>query len=155
MNKCISGWQSGIDRRSLEIARELGITTGGYAPKRYRTEDWFAPELKDFWLKEWKDWYLSRTKKNIEESDWTLIIKPNKKHQSSWTDFTIEYCKEIWKPYVILYADANTEITKGLNKLYKCNIVNIAWPRESKITNWARCKDLITIAIKELNEKCK
>ena len=36
--KIISGGQTGIDRMALELARELGLGTGGTAPKGYTTE---------------------------------------------------------------------------------------------------------------------
>lgn len=68
-----SGGQSGADRTSLEVARELDIKTGGTAPKGYRTEIGQDFSLKDFGLKESPDWnYKSRTWDNVKDADVTI-----------------------------------------------------------------------------------
>jgi len=35
VEKVISGGQTGVDRMGLEVAKELGIPTGGTAPPNY------------------------------------------------------------------------------------------------------------------------
>ena len=50
MLKIISGGQTGIDRMGLEVARELGLPTGGTAPKSYWTENGADPSLAAFGL---------------------------------------------------------------------------------------------------------
>lgn len=145
MIKVITGWQTWIDQWALAIAKSLAIQTWWNAPHQFRTESWRATHLEwEYWVKELKNgWLLQRTKLNIKESDWTIVIKPTKKHESPWTDFTIEECKRQGKPFVVLYADANVNVLKWAEKLLWCKVINVAWPRESKISNSQRCKDII------------
>lgn len=157
MKLLITGWQSGIDTRSLEIAKELWVTTWWVAPKWYATETWKNHKLKEYWLTEWDWWYSRRTRENIRNSDFTIIIfakEPTPKelaseeYRRSWTAYTIRICEETNKPYAILYADRDSfdfwKIITGLETY------NFAWPRESKIRNKVQCKHLITLVIKHL-----
>ena len=150
--KIISWWQVGIDTFALEAAKAIGVETWWYAPHQFRTESGKKPEYAElYWMIEipwW--WLLQRTKRNIDESDCTIIIKPNKKHSSPWTNFTIDYCKRNNKPHVILYADKNIDILAWLDKVLGLETYNFAWPRESSINNKARCKDIIEMAINYL-----
>jgi hypothetical protein len=49
--KIISGGQTSIDRMGLEVARELGLSTGGTAAKGYLTEKGADPSLAAIGLK--------------------------------------------------------------------------------------------------------
>jgi hypothetical protein len=72
--KVISGGQTGIDRMSLEAARELGVPTGGSAPKDFLTEDGADPSLQDLGLVALtKKEYKARTLKNVIDGDGTVI----------------------------------------------------------------------------------
>jgi len=71
--KIISGGQTGADKGGLLGARDLGIETGGFAPKGFRTELGNDPSLADFGLIETESYqYPIRTRKNVEISDMTL-----------------------------------------------------------------------------------
>lgn len=73
LRKVISGGQTGADRTGLECAKELGLETGGTAPKGYRTETGRDLSLKDFGLTESIDWtYPPRTRANVRDSEVTL-----------------------------------------------------------------------------------
>lgn len=46
LKKIISGGQTGIDQIALELAREYGISTGGWMPPGFVTEDGDKPKMK-------------------------------------------------------------------------------------------------------------
>eukprot|EP01126_Amoeba_proteus_P011269 TRINITY_DN14523_c0_g1_i3.p1 TRINITY_DN14523_c0_g1~~TRINITY_DN14523_c0_g1_i3.p1 ORF type:complete len:168 (-),score=28.55 TRINITY_DN14523_c0_g1_i3:205-678(-) len=88
--KVISGGQTGADRAALEAAREVGIRTGGTAPADYKTEKGPDHSLKDYGLVEGSMGYAARTKKNVDDSTATLVIRL---HEGNGTDKTIGYCQ--------------------------------------------------------------
>ena len=73
LEKIISGGQTGADQAALDAAIKLGIPHGGWIPKGRLTED--GPLSDRYDLKEIPTAsYPERTKKNIRESDGTLIL---------------------------------------------------------------------------------
>jgi len=73
LKKIISGGQTGADRTGLECAKELGLETGGMAPKLYRTETGPDPTLAEYGLIESPNHtYPPRTRWNVQHSDATL-----------------------------------------------------------------------------------
>lgn len=108
--KIISGGQSGIDRLALDIAHELGIETGGFAPRGYRTEDGPRPELgTKFGLLETSSHdYPPRTSLNVKHSDGTAwfgtgdstgyecTLRAAKKHSKPWIENPSGDELEIW-----------------------------------------------------------
>lgn len=80
VKRVISGGQVGADIAGLRAAAAMGINTGGYAPKGYKTLQGFKPELLGlkFGLVETKqDGYIYRTELNVKESDGTLRFAIN------------------------------------------------------------------------------
>lgn len=97
VTKIISGGQSGADLAGLITAKKLGLETGGWTPKNFKTEDGPKPELGLIYglkcLKSEK--YPDRTKKNVDDSDGTLIFRLK---SSPGSDLTIGYAQTgIWK----------------------------------------------------------
>lgn len=73
LRKILSGGQTGADKAGLEIAKELGLETGGTAPKGYRTESGTDHSLKELGLVESPYWqYQPRTKQNVKDADITV-----------------------------------------------------------------------------------
>ncbi|MCI5208440.1 MAG: hypothetical protein D3910_06520 [Candidatus Electrothrix sp. ATG2] len=73
MKKIISGGQTVADRAALDAARERGIPHGGWLPKGRATED--GPLGPEYCLQELDSYrYRDRTRKNVVESDGTLIV---------------------------------------------------------------------------------
>ena len=71
--KIISGGQCGSDSGGLAAAYDLGIETGGTAPKNFRTKYGSNPKLKALGLVEHKSWeYKPRTWDNVQNSDGTI-----------------------------------------------------------------------------------
>lgn len=73
MIKIISGGQTGADRAALDAAIERGIPHGGWLPKGRAAED--GPLGQQYRLQELDSYrYRDRTRKNVVDSDGTLIV---------------------------------------------------------------------------------
>lgn len=131
MIKIISGGQTGIDRMGLEVAKELGLQTGGTVPKGYWTENGQDYSLKEFNVVEAESSsYNVRTCLNIRNSDATILFG---NINSPGTKYTLRVLKEDDKPFIM-----NPTID-GLVEFIKENnfkILNIAGNRGSKISEY-------------------
>lgn len=74
VEKVISGGQIGADIAALRVAKRLGIETGGFATRGFRTKKGKAPELgSKYGLVELDSvLYPQRTYANVEVSDGTM-----------------------------------------------------------------------------------
>lgn len=122
-----SGGQTGADYGALLAARELGIKTGGWAPKGWRTEKGPNPDLASFGLREHtQSDYRGRTLSNVLESDGTLlfgdVLSPGSRQ-------TLDYCRLRGKPY--LTNPSAGELWAWL-VMHEIKILNVAGNRESK-----------------------
>jgi hypothetical protein len=96
--KIISGGQTGADRTALEIARELGIPTGGFAPLGWRTDEGPDPSLAEFGLVEVHfPSYRLRTRANVRASHGTVIYGDT---SSPGCCCTITACLTTYRPYL-------------------------------------------------------
>jgi hypothetical protein len=121
LRKIISGGQTGADRTGLECAKELGILTGGTAPKGYRTETGDDPTLKDFGVVEsFSSSYPIRTAQNVRDSQVTLWFG-NTGSPGYWC--TKKACGTFNKPFLESFN------LKALSEQYE--VINIAGNRAS------------------------
>ena len=128
VKKVISGGQTGTDRFGLEIAKELGIETGGTAPKYYKTENGCDQSLKDFGLVEDESSdYDPRTEKNIIDSDGTVIFGDIK---SPGSKLTIKLLKQHNKKYI---DNPTIEKLKEFITENNIEVLNVAGNRASKL----------------------
>lgn len=107
--KIISGGQTGADRAALDAAVEIGITTGGYAPKNYLTENGSDYSLRTLGLIDSKKGYVERTELNVVHSDVTIWFgnedtpgflatkRACKKHKKEFYDVTDSTSDTIYK----------------------------------------------------------
>jgi hypothetical protein len=144
LRKIISGAQTGVDRAALDAAMLLGFEYGGWCPKGRLDEKGKIPEKYNY-LKEIsgefktdKENYNTRTRKNIEDSDATLIIVPKiplPEKIKDGTLLTIDHVKKQKKPYLIVDLSkstfTNSELITTWVKEHAVNTLNIAGPRES------------------------
>ena len=126
--RIISGGQTGVDQMGLEVAKELGLLTGGYAPKGFKTEKGNNPELATLYgLKEHSsEEYNPRTELNVQLSGGTIIFGDEK---SPGSISTLRFIKKHSKPYLI---NPTVDEIKEFKK-YK-EILNIAGNRGSKLS---------------------
>lgn len=86
----ISGGQTGADRAALDAARQLGLETGGWAPRDYLTMNGPDPSLERYGLKQMPSpSYEERSKRNVDMSTGTVAFR---RQHSPGTDNTIGYC---------------------------------------------------------------
>ena len=132
--KIVSGGQTGVDRATLDAALELGVEAGGWCPEGRRAEDGFIPEKYPVKVLP-KAGYRQRTKRNVVDSDGTVIIffaSP-----AGGTQQTLEFCVKESKPYVLINAEelsvvqASEKIRQFIDK-NNISTLNVAGPRASE-----------------------
>lgn len=133
MIKIISGGQTGADRAALDAARERGIPHGGWLPKGRITED--GPLGQEYCLQELDSYrYRDRTRKNVEESDGTLIVSygPLSSGSALTEALAIRYdrpCLHLNMDYFSL-EDAVQVVEQWLRR-NTIQVLNVAGPRAS------------------------
>lgn len=96
----ISGGQTGADQGGLRAGRALGLPTGGWAPRGWRTEAGVAAWLKDYGLVEHASAeYPPRTKANVHRADATLLVGDP---ASAGSAYTLRCCVEARRPCLIV-----------------------------------------------------
>lgn len=92
VKRVISGGQTGADIAGVEAAKELGLETGGWLPKGWRTQDGARPEYRDqYGMSEHPDdSYTGRTMQNVDDADATIAFRFK---YSTGTDKTIGYAQ--------------------------------------------------------------
>lgn len=95
-----SGGQTGADQGGLHAALDLGLKTGGWMPKGFRTEEGPMPGFRyQFGIRETvSPQYPQRTRKNVMETDGTILFM-REGRTSPGTRITKRYCQENGKPF--------------------------------------------------------
>jgi hypothetical protein len=133
MVRIVSGGQSGVDRAALDAALALGVNAGGWCPEGRLAEDGVIPDI--YPLKELPmAGYRQRTKKNVIDSDGTLIIYFG--FPTGGTELTISFCIREKQPYLLIDAeevDTRRATARVLDfvSLHSINTLNVAGPRAS------------------------
>lgn len=140
IEKIISGGQTGVDQAALYIAEKMEISLGGWCPLGGFDENNLSI-FKKYPLKEmtglsFSDSISERTKRNIDDSDGTLIILPSipiPKHIQDGTLLTINHALEKRKPFLMIAVDDKTALDQFRHWVHEhqIKILNIAGPRES------------------------
>lgn len=131
--KVISGGQTGVDQAALDAAIALDIRHGGWLPVGRKTENGPLPDK--YALKEMSTpSYPERTRKNVMDSDATLIISRGR--LSGGSALTATYASELDKPWLHLdlaesdHEDAVDRAKRWLQDLGS-DVLNVAGPRAS------------------------
>ena len=128
--KIISGGQTGVDRGALDAALELDFPCGGYCPEGRMAEDGVIEDHYPL-IEIPGGSYEDRTRKNVEESDGTLIISPEE--LSGGTKLTKEICEQLGKPYLqITLVEESDELLNSFVLDFDIKSLNVAGPRESE-----------------------
>ena len=129
----ISGGQTGVDRGALDGALELGARCGGWCPEGRAAED--GPIPARYPMKELAGGgYPERTRKNVEDSDGTLILHFGP--LSAGTLFTLQICEELLRPVCLIDGNDTGPVdaaAKARDFITKNDIrcLNVAGPRAS------------------------
>lgn len=156
LQKIISGGQTGVDRAALDIALEYNFPCGGWCPAKRRAEDGSIP-VKYPLIEMPTTSYLARTRRNVEDSDGTLIITHGL--PTDGTKKTIDWACKFLKPYLIIDLEKHTHRVATLSicqwlKTSHIRILNIAGPRESKCPGISdEASQLISSVLDHLNIK--
>jgi Circularly permutated YpsA SLOG family len=138
LRKIISGGQTGADRAGLDFAIEVGLAHGGYVPKGRKAEDGRINERYTL-VELSSSSYPERTKRNVRESDGTVILSLNDK-LSGGSALTLSYAQHAKKPVLHLHnsetgRDPLPRQVRQLKEFIESNaieVLNVAGPRESK-----------------------
>jgi hypothetical protein len=128
----ISGGQTGVDRAALDFALKKKICCSGWCPMGRKAEDGCIPDRYPL-LQTNSSLYQHRTRKNVKDSDATLIIKSENCH-SRGTALTLKLARMKFKPIITIVNTETDSIKKligWLNK-YKPEVLNVAGPRGSE-----------------------
>src|SRR5262245_16560722 len=133
--KIISGGQTGADTGALLAARELGIETGGVAPKGWLTENGAEEaRLRSFGLVECEEaGFPARTRRNVANSDGTLLVG---QHRSGGSRLTYEAARQLKKPLFLVgfpdLADSRLDEFRHWLEEGPVRVLNVAGNRESQ-----------------------
>lgn len=130
----VSGGQAGADRAALDFAIKHGYTHGGWAPHWRKAENGIIP-LKYQLTELPEGGYRQRTRRNVEDSDGTLIL--NLGELDGGTLATQNFALQLGKPHFVVQLDSGVSIeteTSVVAWLRQNSIktLNVAGPRESK-----------------------
>lgn len=134
----VSGGQTGVDRAALDVAIELGIPYRGWCPQGGWAED--EPEPPGLLAR-----YPSlrptptaapaeRTRRNVRDSDATLVLTRGRPGASPGTALTIETAQGLGRPLVVADLDGPRALADArglLAGLSPAAALNVAGPRES------------------------
>ena len=133
MLKIVSGAQTGVDRAALDVALKENVPCGGWCPEGRKAEDGTIPE--SYPVQELKGGgYRPRTKKNVQDSDGTVIIYFGQ--LSGGTEETLRFCLSEKKPYLLLdgrevKSDRAAERMVDFQSTLPGRKLNFAGPRAS------------------------
>ena len=132
IEKIVSGGQTGVDRAALDCAIALDIPHGGWCPAGRRAEDGIIPGRYRLVETDSPE-YVDRTRKNVEDSDGTMIL--NRNQLEGGTAATLGFARSLNKPSMIVDLDdpPGADVIRDwlvANNIKQCNV---AGPRESKI----------------------
>jgi hypothetical protein len=136
IQRIISGGQTGVDQGALDFALANGIDAGGWCPKGRICESGTIPGKYPLTEVQAED-YKIRTFWNVWDSEGTLIIIRNGFVETG-TVLTIDYCKQLRKPYFILDIGSKRKIGEALKiqfskwlEDHSIQVLNVAGNRES------------------------
>ncbi|CAN5549243.1 putative molybdenum carrier protein [soil metagenome] len=152
--KIISGGQTGADRAALDAAFSLGISTGGFCPKNFRTEAGCDPGLKIFGLKPTKSSdYSERTIKNIKLGKGTVIfcsLDKKGKITGKGTMLTLLIIKKHKKLYIINPGPVKLLNWVRVNKIVNLNVAGSRGSQDPRI--YLKVRRTMRTFLKMLNE---
>ena len=139
--KIISGGQTGADRAALDWAIAHRFEHGGWCPRGRKAED--GPIAPTYELQETESAdYAVRTRKNVEDSDGTLIV--NLGEVDGGTLKTLRIAEKLGKPVHVVqlgvwplrfskraFGDLAHQTNVWMHK-HRIRTLNVAGPRESK-----------------------
>jgi hypothetical protein len=154
----ISGGQTGADQAGWRAAEACGITTGGWMPFGFLTEDgpqhWFANvySAREMPTKS----YPARTVQNVMDSDGTLWFGST---DSPGAKTTLEACARLHKPVMLVTPNEvvlASDVVTWLRRNPRIKRLNIARNRGSKNPGIGeRVERVLMLVFKRLDERAR
>lgn len=143
----VSGGQTGADRAALDFAIRHGYAHGGWVPNGRLAED--GPLALKYQLTELVNGgYRQRTRRNVQDSDGTLIVNLGK--MEGGTLATQIFAQRLGKPCLLVQpesmADAASHVLPWL-QAHAIRTLNVAGPRESKRPGMYRLTEALLEAV--------
>lgn len=134
LERIVSGGQTGVDRAALDFALAAGIACGGWCPRGRKAEDGKISDRYPLTETESAD-YSERTRKNVLDSDGTLICTVGE--LSGGTLYTFQVAQKSNRPVIVCRLDehdpaAEADAARVWISKEHIRILNIAGPRGSK-----------------------
>ncbi len=132
--RIVSGGQTGVDRAALDAALQSAVPIGGWCPEGRLAEDGVISQKYPL-TELMGGGYPERTKKNVIDSDGTVIIYFKK--TKGGTELTRQYSVSMAKPFLMIDGtkfDVKTASQMIIDFVEKneIEILNVAGPRASK-----------------------
>ena len=142
--RVLCGGQTGVDRAALDVALELGIPCGGWCPRGRLAEDGRIDLRYPLQETAGSD-YAERTRRNVVESDATLVITLGLPHGGS--ALAIAEAEHRRKPHMVLdlllRENGAAAVLAWLARVGPERL-NVAGPRESEAPGvYARTRALL------------
>lgn len=148
--KIVSGGQTGADRAALDYAIANGIPHGGWCPLGRRAEDGPIPARYALSETARRD-YRERTRRNVRDSDATLIVNLGALEGGSLE--TRRIAEALGRPHLVIQADdgVTDAIVVAVKRWLEATApatLNVAGPRESNRPGiGARTRELLERAL--------
>ncbi len=135
IDKIVSGGQTGADRAALEVALELGLSTGGWIPRGRRAENGAVPERYEELVESDSEAYESRTERNVRDSDATAVFAFGA--PTGGSALTVNLAHRLGKPVLTLDLERCTReeaiaTLRGWLAETRPRVLNVAGPRLSE-----------------------
>ena len=131
ITKIVSGGQTGVDWAALDVAIALGISHGGWCPRGRRAEDRRIPDVYDLQETDERD-YSMRTRRNVEDSDGTLILSGGELTGGTALTRKLAKCEGSPVHVVDLRQKLSFAVVEQWLLDNRIQVLNIAGPRESQ-----------------------
>jgi hypothetical protein len=130
VEKIVSGGQTGVDRAALDAAMQLGLAHGGWCPRGRKAEDGRIPECYRLSETDSAQYHI-RTRKNVHESDATLILCRGP--LAGGTELTRQLALQHGRPCLVVdLREPNAAAVKQWLAENSVKTLNVAGPRESQ-----------------------
>ncbi len=133
----ISGGQTGVDCGALDGALAKHVPCGGWCPEGRLAEDGVIDDKYPLTVLP-NSGYRARTRKNVEDSDATVIIYFGYIYLRGGTELTLATCIKKHRPYLLIDAE-ELSTTRAAQRLvqfikdYDVKRLNFAGPRGSGV----------------------
>lgn len=154
--RIVSGGLCGAEVGALQAARDLGLATGGFASRGYRTQGGARPELREWGLVELAtDSCAARIRANVGIADAVAVLTVFP--ASPGTRLTVKHAQRLGKPLVIIdpWAEGTARRLRAFTAAHRPAVLMVTGNRETAVPeSAARVRQLVGEALRGTNSNC-